>query len=48
MYINIAQLDIQLKNLFFDNLNNLLIIAVNNNLLLDIKLYSSKKAFSSQ
>ncbi len=45
MYINITQLNIQLKSLFFNNLDSLLIIIINNNLLLDIKLYGLKKAF---
>ncbi len=40
-----AQLNIKLKYLFFNNLNSLLIIAVNNDLLLNVKLNSSKKTF---
>ncbi len=47
MYINITQLDIQLKSLFFNNSDGLLIIIVDDNLLLDIKLYGLKKAFLS-
>jgi len=48
IYINITQLNIKLKYLFFNNLNNLLIIAVNNDLLLDIKLNNLKKMFLSE
>ncbi len=45
MNINMAQLDIELKYLFFDNSDNLLIIVVDDDLLLDIELNSSKKTF---
>ncbi len=48
IYINMAQLNIQLKSLFFNNSDDLLIIAVNSNLLLSIKLYNLKKAFLLQ